>query len=386
MEEQHAFLSPSAAGRWLNCTAAPAIERTFDDRGSDFAREGTLAHAYAALALRERWGMTDGEEWQRLHDDIGALAEYRTPEMLEYAEGYAACVTAVAAMLRRADPATRLFVEHVVDIDGKGLCWGTADAFAVGNGVAHVFDFKYGRGVAVEAAENPQMMLYAMGIDRLFADTVHAPKVYTLHIIQPRNGGQSEWSIAAKDLREWYKTSVLPRIAEAAQGGTATPGGWCRWCKAAGVCRKLSRTAVKAIAANADRFQSLSDADIAALYARLPLMKAFVSGLEAIAMQRAKQQRLPGFVLEQTQGRRVWKNAALAADTLKSLGYCDSDIYKSVEMLTPAQIHKALGKDAIAAVEDCVERMPRATRIVPQDKAASTLLTFEDLEEQLLIN
>lgn len=46
MAGKHALLSPSAAHRWMNCTAAPLLERDVEDKGSTFAEEGTLAHAY----------------------------------------------------------------------------------------------------------------------------------------------------------------------------------------------------------------------------------------------------------------------------------------------------------------------------------------------------
>ena len=52
MGKKHARLSPSAAHRWLHCTAAPRREEAYPDAGSDFAKEGTLAHAYAARALK----------------------------------------------------------------------------------------------------------------------------------------------------------------------------------------------------------------------------------------------------------------------------------------------------------------------------------------------
>lgn len=49
----HALLSPSAAHRWINCTAAPRLEATVEDSGSSYAAEGTLAHAYCAMKLKE---------------------------------------------------------------------------------------------------------------------------------------------------------------------------------------------------------------------------------------------------------------------------------------------------------------------------------------------
>lgn len=51
MPGKHALLSPSAAHRWLNCTAAPLLEKDIEDKGSTFAEEGSLAHAYCAKKL-----------------------------------------------------------------------------------------------------------------------------------------------------------------------------------------------------------------------------------------------------------------------------------------------------------------------------------------------
>ena len=52
-ERKHALLSPSAAHRWLNCTAAPLLEKDVEDKGSVYAEEGTLAHAYCAKKIKD---------------------------------------------------------------------------------------------------------------------------------------------------------------------------------------------------------------------------------------------------------------------------------------------------------------------------------------------
>ena len=54
----HALLSPSAAHRWLNCTKSVRLEEKFEDRGSDAAMEGTVAHAICAHLLKTL--ITDG--------------------------------------------------------------------------------------------------------------------------------------------------------------------------------------------------------------------------------------------------------------------------------------------------------------------------------------
>ena len=85
MPGTHALLSPSAAHRWMNCTAAPRLEANAPDKETTYAQEGTLAHAYCAYKLKTNFGLpTDGEveEFKQLD------AEYHTGEMDEYTDTY----------------------------------------------------------------------------------------------------------------------------------------------------------------------------------------------------------------------------------------------------------------------------------------------------------
>ncbi|WP_144781843.1 DUF2800 domain-containing protein, partial [Macrococcoides caseolyticum] len=41
--------------------------------------------------------------------------------------------------------------------------FGTVDCLIIGGETLYVTDFKYGKGVAVSAEDNPQMKLYALG-------------------------------------------------------------------------------------------------------------------------------------------------------------------------------------------------------------------------------
>ena len=55
MPTEHALLSASSAERWLHCTAAPRLEETLPDTRSEYAAEGTLAHAIAELKARKKF-------------------------------------------------------------------------------------------------------------------------------------------------------------------------------------------------------------------------------------------------------------------------------------------------------------------------------------------
>lgn len=70
---------------------------------------------------------------------------------------------------RRSAPTLLVLIEQRLDFscyvpDG----FGTGDCLIVADKLLHIIDFKYGQGVLVDAEENPQMMLYALGALRQF--------------------------------------------------------------------------------------------------------------------------------------------------------------------------------------------------------------------------
>ena len=59
MPDRHALLGPSGAHRWMACTPSARLETGIPDKGSRFAKEGTLAHRIGELLLRRRWEGAD---------------------------------------------------------------------------------------------------------------------------------------------------------------------------------------------------------------------------------------------------------------------------------------------------------------------------------------
>jgi len=46
--------------------------------------------------------------------------------------------------------------------------FGTGDCVIIADGTLHIIDFKYGQGLLVDAVDNPQMKLYALGALEIF--------------------------------------------------------------------------------------------------------------------------------------------------------------------------------------------------------------------------
>ena len=53
----HALLSASSSERWLNCTPSARLCENYEDKGSDYAAEGTDAHTLCEYKLRKALGM-----------------------------------------------------------------------------------------------------------------------------------------------------------------------------------------------------------------------------------------------------------------------------------------------------------------------------------------
>ena len=61
----------------------------------------------------------------------------------------------------------------------------------------HIIDFKYGRGVLVEAENNPQMMLYALGALHVY-DSLYDITEVAMTVYQPRRENIGTWTIPVR--------------------------------------------------------------------------------------------------------------------------------------------------------------------------------------------
>ena len=343
----HALLSPSASHRWLHCTAAPRLEEGIKDEGSDYAAEGTLAHAYCAMKLKEFLGLpTDGEK-----EEIAALQEkYGTGEMSEYTDTYATIVLEKFNAARAVTPDAQLLVETRLDFsDYVPEAFGTADAIIIADGTMEIIDFKYGKGVKVSAVENPQMMIYALGAYARFAFEYRIDNLRAT-IVQPRIDNLSEYEITVEELTSWASNVLTPAAEKAYKGeGPQTPGSWCQFCKVKNQCRALADKCKAAVAVDP---KLITPEELAKdVLPMVPIVKTWISGVEEFALAQALSGvQLPGWKIVEGRSVRKITDTDSVADALTKSGYTQSDIYKPVEMRTITELEKLVGKKQFAAL------------------------------------
>jgi len=243
-------MAPSAAHRWLPCTASIGFiaEHNLVSKTSTYANEGSAAHSCGEDCVR--FGI-EPEALRGQTYEVGGEKFEVDDEMVEAIKVYVDFVNAIAPVQKRKTGEVKLHIEAKLDI-GEGIT-GTADCVAYYPERRNlvVADYKHGSGVVVEPAENPQLMLYAFGalqkIEREGGNVEHVRIV----VVQPRAPHPSgekvrEWWTTAGALRSWWSTKVAPAIRTIKNGGGVFKAGeHCRFCSALPVCEAHQERASK---------------------------------------------------------------------------------------------------------------------------------------------
>ncbi len=337
---KHAVLSASSSHRWLSCTPSARLEQEFEDRETEAAAEGTAAHALCEHKLRRALKMQSRRP----------VSQYDCEEMETCTDGYVQFVLETLAEAKRhcADPIVS--IEQRLDFScyvPEGF--GTGDCVIIADHTLHIIDFKYGQGVLVEAENNPQMMLYALGALRAY-DALYDVDEIAMTIYQPRRENISTWTISVDALKAWAKEVLTPRAKLAFEGkGDYRPGAWCVFCKAAVKCR--ARAEEKLALAQYEFAQPpiLSDSEIEDILGRLDDLTRWAEEIRAYAQDAAvnhgKQWR--GYKVVEGRSIRKYTDEAAVIVAANAAGY--HDIFRRT-LLPITEMEKLMGRQDFAKI------------------------------------
>lgn len=345
----HAILSPSGASRWLACTPSARLEQQFPDGAGEAAAEGTLAHALGELLLRYKTKQLPPSLYDSRLKEIQADKLY-DGSMLDHAEDYAVFVLERFAEAQAHTKDALLFLETKLDLtDYVPEGFGTGDALIIADGTLDLIDLKYGKGVAVSAQENRQMMLYGLGALRDFDFMYDIQKVrMTIH--QPRIENYSSYELTVAELRQWAEAELKPKAQLAWEGkGDYAPGAHCRFCKAKAVCKALAEYNLDLAKHEFQNPALLSDADVADILGRVEMFSTWLNAVEEHALNEAVNngKKWPGYKLVEGRSNRKYADEVAVALKLKEAGF-EEDKIAPRKLLGITDMTKVLGKKDFA--------------------------------------
>ena len=331
---KHAVLSASSSERWINCPPSARLCETYEDKGSDYAAEGTDAHTLCEYRLKQALGIPT-------EDPIENLSWYNE-EMEECAAGYAAYVVELLETAKQTCSDPVVMIEQRVDFSRwvqEGF--GTADCILIADGVLNIVDYKHGKGVEVSAEGNTQLSLYSLGALEIF-DGIYDIDRVCVHIFQPRKSNVVSFMMDKADLYQWADTELTEKAQLAYEGqGSFSCGEWCRFCKAKVECRERAEAN---LALARYEFQSpalLDDEEIADILGKVDALTAWASDVKEYALQQAiSGKEWIGWKLVEGRSNRKYTSEAAVATTVEGAGF---DPYER-KVLGVTAMQKLLGK------------------------------------------
>lgn len=416
--------------RWANCSSALAFGQHYPKTGSIFAAEGTLGHHIAAECLTtgseplrysgHTYFVSEAGEVTRSIDRAEQFGRGWTFTFdAEYADAVQTYVDAIKRL-----PGEKMIEERidVSQVYGQPEQFGTGDVITLDYGAEQISvdDAKFGRGEAVFADDNEQLLSYGAGA-LLQYECVADWKTVRVAIHQPRLHSGPHYDERIYTVAE--VRAFIERATDAAATASllldadndmlnamAHPGPkQCRWCPHANNCVSRANYVHEAVfddfadVAAGPPFEVLGGAPVAntvkrdpagfepgvlaSMLERLEVISAFASELQAEALKRLQGGLpVPGWkIVRGRRGARRWKDEAAAETALKKAKLKSDEMYNK-KLITAPQAEKVL-KDkprVWGKLQDNIGQSDGPLHLAPESDsrpAVTTDAAFDDVSE-----
>lgn len=375
MPTQHALLSASSSNRWIHCPPSVRLSEQFENKTSDFARQGTDAHTLCEYKLHKLLG-------DDVEDPTPSL-EFYDEEMEQCAESYATFVMEEVAKARQTTADPIVIVEQQLDFsrfvpDG----FGTGDCLVIADGTLSVIDMKYGLGILVDAYQNPQMMCYALGALELF-DGIYDIQEVKMTIFQPRRENVSTYTLPKEELLQWANEVLAPAAQLAYKGeGEYQCGKWCGFCPAKNKCRARAEQNLELAKYEFKKPDLLEDDEIEVILEKVDDLVSWSNDIKEYALKLALDgKQWANHKLVEGRSTRKYSNDNNVAAAVIKAGY---DPYDK-KLLGVTAMTKTLGKAKFdELLSDYIIKPPGKLTLVTNDDKRQ-VVTINNVNEEFNI-
>src|SRR5690606_35541329 len=235
---------------------------------------------------------------------------------------YVTLVMERIAAHRERTPDTLIMFEQRLDFSQwvpEGF--GTGDVVIISDHDMEIIDLKYGQGLKVEAAGNPQLRLYGLGAYAAYGMLYDIRQVH-LTIVQPRLDHMSTETIGVGALLEWAEEVIVPAAKLAYAGeGAFHPGPHCRFCRARFVCRARAEANLELAKYDFAEPETLTLEELSDILAQAEELQNWVSDVRQYALQQALAgEEIPGWKVVEGRSMRKWADEEAVKEILRGAG------------------------------------------------------------------
>lgn len=309
MKTQHSLISPSNFERRMLCPGSLNAEKDLPEQTSKYAEEGTMLHERTTLYIDSLYKKTEKNSlWNNnlTKDQI---------EAVEHAGDYFNKLKDVEDTVVLYEAHEKKYSLSFIYHDMKG----TVDSVLMLGNIKtnditlHVIDYKFGKGVAVDAFENYQLLMYTMGaLEDVEINSKITGKLHiNLHIVQPyiRN---SNWELTDIEQLKFLGYKAREKYIEIANdcykpdAPRIASKKACQFCRAKSTCPALA----KFVPDTKTKLGELSDEQIASIYDNKDLINMYLKSVEEHIKSKLEQGSFMNYTLKPKLSNRKWNDDA----------------------------------------------------------------------------
>jgi hypothetical protein len=276
----------------------------------------------------------------------------------------------------------KLLVEQrlsIGNITGEQGAHGTADAVVLTMDELIVIDAKFGRGVAVEAEENPQLMLYAAAARAEHWLAYDFTQVRMM-IVQPRLNASLEWAIPMNHLDVFIaEAQFCAELTRQPDAPLVPSAKGCQWCRAKATCPAITNQIMDDFDAVVP--ETADQRDLARVMANADMIEKWIKAVRAEVERRLLAgEPVAGYKLVQgKKGNRQWANPDEAEETLKSMRIKHDQMY-DYKLASPTSIEKLaksgdVGPRQWAKIQGLITQSEGQPSVAPESDKRPALVT-----------